>query len=81
MFLVICSTEQLQPVLSQLLKLEAVITMKHFQISYKIFCFGLFIYQAGRCIDQYVNQEPVSMRNETAQEDYPLPQICISTEK
>ena len=81
MFLVICSTEQLHPVLFQILKLEAIITMKLFQISYKIFCFGLFIYQAGRCIDQYVNQEPVSMRNETEQEDYPQPQICISTEK
>merc|ERR1711893_580966 len=93
MFLVISSTEQLQPVLSQILKLEAIITkkityvfsliitMKLFQISFKIFCFGLFIYQAYHCINQYVNQEPVSMRNETEQEDYRQPQICISSEK
>ena len=81
MFLVICPTEQLHPVLSQLLKLEAIITMKLFRVSYKIFCVGLFLYQAGRLIDQYVNQEPVSMRFEVKQEDYPTPQICISTEK
>ena len=82
MFLVICpTTEQLHPVLSKLLKLEAIITMKLFRVSYKIFCVGLFLYQAGRLIDQYVNQEPVSMRFEAKQEDYPAPQICISTEK
>ena len=84
MFLVICpTTEQLQlhPVLSKLLKLEAIITMKLFRVSYKIFCVGLFLYQAGRLIDQYVNQEPVSMRFEAKQEDYQAPQICISTEK
>ena len=81
MFLVIYPTEHLRPVLFQTLKLHAIITMKLFQISYKIFCVGLFLYQAGRCIDQYVNQEPVSARSETKQEDYPQPQICISNER
>ena len=81
MFLVLCPTEQLHQALSQLMKLEALLTMKLFRVSYKIFCVGLFLYQAGRLIDQYVNQEPVSMRFEAKQEDYPAPQICISTEK
>ena len=81
MFLVICPTEQLRPILFQTLKLHAIFTMKLFQISYKIFCVGLFLYQAGRCIDQYVNQEPVSMRSEAKQEDHQQPQICISDEK
>ena len=81
MFLVICPTEQLRPVIFQTLKLHTFITMKLFQIVYKIFCVGLFLYQAGRCIDQYVNQEPVSMSSEAKQEDYRQPQICISNEK
>ena len=81
MFLVLCPTEQLYQALSQLMKLEAFLTMKLFRVSYKILCVGLFLYQAGRLIEQYVNQEPVSMRFEAKQEDYPAPQICISTEK
>ena len=81
MFLVLCPTEQLYQALSQLMKLEAFLTMKLFRVSYKIFCVGLFLYQAGRLIEQYVNQEPVSMTFEAKQEDYPRPQVCFSNEE
>ena len=81
MVLFILPAGQLYPVVYLTLKLQSVITMRLFQASYKIFCVGLFLYHAGKCIDQYVNQDPVTMRCEVKQEDHPRPQICLSTEK
>ena len=44
------------------------------------FCWLLYL-KAGKCVDQFLHQDPVSLRFQAAQEDYPRPQICISIER
>ena len=42
------------------------------------FCFLLFMYKACECINQYMQLETVTKNSEERQENYPLPQVCIS---
>ena len=41
-------------------------------------CFLLFMYKACECIKQYMRYETVTKNSEERQENYPLPQVCIS---
>ena len=47
-------------------------------VIFRLTCVVLFLYQAGRCMQSFVNQEPATKDVQGRQEDFPRPQFCVS---
>ena len=54
--------------------------MKVLSTLFKSCCFIIFLYQSFSCLDQFLNQDPVSVYGEEKQENHLTPVICFGLE-
>ena len=53
--------------------------MKIISFLFRATCFFLFSYESYKCLEEYINQQPITKDWHSMQEKFPMPQICFTT--